>query len=125
MQCERLLQQALRVQVQRVELVAHQEAARVVVGGERGAGEFIVLDAVLGLAGAQQREADMEVGLPTQREHRLIRRRVQRGPAELAGAADVDVELPVGLLEQAGGIGHRRAIRTGHVNGGRKRGSQW
>ncbi len=121
-QRQRLLQPALHVQVRGVELVAHQQAARVVVRGERGAGELVGLDGRRDAARAQQRQAHVEVGVAAQRVRGVVARGVERGLAQLAGAAAVDVELPFGLLEQARGIG--RGIRTGQAERGGRRGDQ-
>ncbi len=123
MQRQRVLQPALHVQVRGVELVAHQQAARVVMSGERGAGELVGLDGRRDAAGAQQRKAHLEVGVAAERERGAVARGVEHGLAQLAGAAAVDVELPFGLFEQAHGIS--RGIRPGQGGGrGGRRGGQ-
>ncbi len=68
---------------------------------ERAARQFVVLGALLGAAGAQHREADVEAGFAAQRVARQVAQDIERVLAELAGAADVDVDLPLGLREQA------------------------
>ncbi len=122
MQLERLVQLALDLQVDRVELVAHQQAARIVVRREHAACPFVVLDAGGGLAGAQQREADVEARLTAQRVAGPVAQRVERLMAELAGAADVDVDQPLGLREQQRRLGGGVAQRGGLVRGGGGRG---
>ncbi len=119
-QLERVVQLTLRMQARGVELVAHQQAACVVVGGEGGARQLVGLDGRGDAARTQQCEADVEVRLAAQRERGLVLRGVQRGLAERAGAAAVDVELPVGLLQQP----PRIVVRSGQVRGGRGKGVQ-
>ncbi len=122
MQRERVLQLSPDVQVQRVELLAHQQAAGVVVRGERATRKLVVLQRGCHLAGAQQRQAYVEMRIAAQCGRGAVAQGVERGLAQLTGSAAVDVEVPIGLREQARGVG---GVPTRQVGGGLERGGQW